>query len=364
MILMVEKVKNRGWKFWLNIITLTAVVLLVFFSRHELVEAWNVLLTIHNWWLLLLLLPLQILVYYSMSEIGMSYLEKRKQIKKYHWWTKTILSLELNFVNHVLPSGGASGFSYSIWRLKGLGVDSVHATMAMLIRTVVSFVAFVPLLILAVLWIAVSNQDSNFLMFVATGAAFGLIFTVLFGMFLIGDRARLLTYVDWLTGAINTVVKKITFGRKKHTVNKEKMKEKTVEFHKDYEMLMREKSALKKPILWGIVWILADVAMFEVTFIALGHLIDPMILLLAYGASCVASFLMLTPGGTGAYESAFIVVLASAGVAGGLAVSGTLLTRIILVLGTLVSGYYFYHKAINTGKSKNHPNLTRPKLKK
>jgi uncharacterized protein YacL len=49
----------------------------------------------------------------------------------------------------------------------------------------------------------------------------------------------------------------------------------------------------------------------------------------------------------GAYEAMFIVVLISNGVASDVASAGTLLTRVILVIGTLLSGYYFYHKALN-----------------
>jgi uncharacterized protein (TIRG00374 family) len=344
---MVEKLKKRGFKFYLNIVTMIAVALLIWFSRDDLMQAWFLLGQVNLWWLLLLI-PLQALVYYSMSEIGMSYLEKRRQIKKMHWWNKTIFSLELNFVNHVLPSAGASGFSYGLWRLARLGVDKVHATMSQLIRTIISFAAFAPLLILASIWIALTNQAHTFLVLVAVAASCVLILVMFFGSYLISNRTQMMRFGGWLARTVNHVARKATFHKlKKPVLNPERVEHTFGELNTDYVKLMQEKKALRMPFVWGIIWILADIAMFEVTFIAMGTFVDPMVLLLAYGAACVAGFFVLTPGGVGAYEAMFIVVLISNGVAGDVASAGTLLTRVILVIGTLLSGYYFYHKALN-----------------
>ena len=338
--------KKRGFRFYLNIVTIIAVVLLIWFARYDLAKAWSMLSQVNLLWLILLI-PLQIIVYYSMSEIGMNYLESRNQMKKQHWWTKAIIALELNFVNHILPSGGASGFSYGLWRMKGLGVDTVHATMSQLIRTIISFVAFAPLLIIAAFWVAVSNQGNGTMVMVATAASCALISGVIIGSYLMSSRRRTINFVNWTTKVINRVVEKLTFRREKTILSPERMTEHAENFHGDFIKLMGEKKTLRVPFIWGIIWILADVAMFEVTFIAMGTFVDPMVLLLAYGASCAVGFVVLTPGGTGAYEAAFIVVLVSCGVDGGLASAGTLLTRVILVIGTIASGYYFYHKAIN-----------------
>lgn len=359
---MAEKPRKRGFRFYLNIITIVAVVLLIWFARHDLVEAWSLLGRVNLWWLLLLI-PLQIIVYYSMSEIGMSYLEKRGQMAKQHWWTKTIIALELNFVNHVLPSGGASGFSYGLWRMKGLGVSTVHATMSQLIRTIISFVAFAPLLIIAAFWIAVTDQGHGTIVMIATTVSCALIGGVMIGSYLMSSRKRTVNFVNWATKLINKVVNKLTFGREKTILNPERMSEHAENFHRDFVKLLSEKKTLRKPFVWGIIWILADVAMFEVTFVAMGTFVDPMVLMLAYGASCVAGFVVLTPGGTGAYEAAFILVLVANSVEGGVASAGTLLTRVILVIGTVATGYYFYHKAINQ-KNLAEKHLHRPRIKR
>ncbi|MCL1929721.1 flippase-like domain-containing protein [Candidatus Saccharibacteria bacterium] len=358
---MTQQRKKRGFRFYLNIITIIAVILLIWFARHNLAKAWSLLSQVNIWWLLLLV-PLQITVYYSMSEIGMSYLERRKQMKKQRWWTKAIIALELNFVNHVLPSGGASGFSYGLWRMKGLGVETVHATMGQLVRTIISFVAFAPLLIVAAFWIAITDQGHGTIVMVATAASCALISSVIVGSYLMSSRKRTVNFVNWATKTVNRIVKKVTFGREKTILSPERMAEHANNFHGDFVGLIKDKKALRKPFVWGIILLLAEVSMFEVTFMAMGAFVDPMVLLLAYGASCVAGFVVFTPGGAGAYEATFILVLIANGVDGGVASAGTLLTRVILVIGTVATGYYFYHKAINR-KNLAEQHLHRPRIK-
>src|SRR5690606_26360485 len=81
-------------------------------------------------------------------------------------------------------------------------------------------------------------------------------------------------------------------------------------------------------------------------FWALGAPVDPAIVLIAYGLSSITAITVVTPGGAGAYEAVMIAFLASAGVAADIAIAGTLLARVILMVGTIVFGYLFYQDTI------------------
>jgi uncharacterized membrane protein YbhN (UPF0104 family) len=52
------------------------------------------------------------------------------------------------------------------------------------------------------------------------------------------------------------------------------------------------------------------------------------------------------PGGIGVYEPLMVGVLLSAGVPSGVAVSATLVSRVISLLLALSSGYFLYHRAL------------------
>lgn len=60
----------------------------------------------------------------------------------------------------------------------------------------------------------------------------------------------------------------------------------------------------------------------------------------------IAGLVVVTPGGTGAFEAVMIGFLAISGVNRGEAIAGIVLTRVILLLGTIVLGYAFYQRAI------------------
>ena len=46
-----------------------------------------------------------------------------------------------NLVNHIFPSGGVSGISYTTWRMHKLGVSSARSTFAQVIRYVTGFLS-------------------------------------------------------------------------------------------------------------------------------------------------------------------------------------------------------------------------------
>ena len=107
-----------------------------------------------NIWVLLLLIPEQILMYYAAGQIYFAFLKQRKNFKMTQA-RLTRISLEINFVNHALPSGGASGLAYLIWRLKDMGITAGQISFVHILRyaicalanTVQTFIAIAVVLI-------------------------------------------------------------------------------------------------------------------------------------------------------------------------------------------------------------------------
>lgn len=315
-------------------------------------QAWFLLETVKIWWLLLLL-PLQLLAYYAWGQMSMSYLEQRQQVKKLSWREKVKYSLGTNFVDHIMPSGGVSGASYAIWRLRKLGVNKTHAMMSQLVDATMGFVSIIPLLLVAVAWVSITNQANGMMVMLSVGFSVGLLLVILFGSFLVSSQKLMVSFGTFLAKTVNKAVKVLSFGKyKKQLVPVKKMEDFFLALNGDYERLMKEKKVLKQPFIWGLVWTLADILMYEVVFISMGTFVDPMVLVLARSASTLAGMLVLIPAGIGAMEATFILVLVSSGVVGEVASAGILLTRVILLIGTLTTGYYFYNKAINPNKIK------------
>ena len=141
---------------WLNLVTIILMLLILFLARDDLVAAWHLLGQV-NPWILSLVLPVQFISYYAGGAMIFSYLRQKGDLKKVSNIEATKMALELNFVNHVLPSGGVSGLSYMTWRLSKLGVATGRATLAQVVRFAATFGAFVVLLVISVILITRSR---------------------------------------------------------------------------------------------------------------------------------------------------------------------------------------------------------------
>ncbi|MDR3152093.1 MAG: flippase-like domain-containing protein [Bifidobacteriaceae bacterium] len=329
-----------------SIVSVLAVALIVYFARDELIQAFYLLEKLNLWWLIWLL-PLQLLVYYSMSEAGISYLEQINQIKNISWWTKIKIALELNFVNHILPSGGASGVGYGLWRLKTVGVEKTYATLTQIIRLIAGYIAYVPILIICVLLSILSDNSHYILEIAATGIVIFSLGLVIWLGYILTKKSRLTKITENFVRFVNLLVRIISWGKAKQAVQEAKFKKTIIKFSDIYSQLFVNKKLLIKPFIWGIVWITGDALMFEITFLSLGQGINLTTIFLAYGFAGISGFIFMTPGGAGAYEAAFIFILVWCSVSGPLAASGVILTRTILMFCTLVSGSFFYYRALH-----------------
>lgn len=341
-----------SFRTWLSVATLVLLAVIIFLARQEIAHAWDLLANV-NIWILLLLIPGQILVYYAAGEMIFEYLRAKKSINKVSRFELTRMALEMNFVNHVLPSGGVSGISYMGWRLGHYGVSPGRATMAQVVRYAMGFASFVALLVVAVLMVTIDGNVNRWIILVSAGLVGAMVLTVVGGIFLLSSKKRLDQFSEWMVRFVNRLVRKITFGRIRSVLKLENMAGFFNDLHLDFLELRREKKILMKPFLWGLVFNLADAALFFITFWALGTIVNPAPILIAYGLASMAGFFVVTPGGAGAYEAIMVAFLAVAGVMSGVAIAGILLTRVIMLIGTIALGYIFYqHALLRYGKIK------------
>lgn len=332
-------------RIWVSIITVFLLGLIIYLAWGEIVHAW-VLLTQINIWILALLIPVQIMAYFAAGEMMFSYLRAKHAMKKITLYEQARMALEMNFVNHVLPSGGVSGISYMNWRLKPYDISAGRATAAQFVRYAAQFAAYIVLLLLAVIWITLDGNMNRWVIllsiFIVLMMTLG---TVLIGA-LVSSKSRSEWFAEWLVRALRRVVRAVTFGRIKLSLAAGPIASFFIELHDEYETLRRDQRLLLKPFLWGLLFNLLDVALFTITFWALGTPVSPAPILIAYGLASIAAIIAVTPGGAGVYEAIMVSFLATAGIGAGVAIAGTLVTRVIVLIGTIGLGYAFYQHAI------------------
>ncbi len=329
----------------ISLITLFLLIAVLFTARHEIAVAWKLISEV-NVWILALLIPMQALVYFAAGEMMFTYLRGKHAIRNIPRLTLTRMALELNFVNHILPSGGVSGISYMSWRLSKYGVPPGRATMSQIVRYTAGFLAFLTLLLISVVLITLDSGIDRFIILVSSVLASTIVCFIIFGIYIISSSTRLEGFAQGSTKAINGGVRKLSFGHKTHTVELHKVQQFFHDIHKDYVELRADKGLLLKPYLWGLIYNAADVGLFIIGFWALGYAVNPAAIVIAYGIASIAGFIVITPGGAGAYEALMIGFLGTAGIPSGVVIAGVLLTRVVLLIGTVLSGYFFYQLTI------------------
>jgi len=334
-----------SFRSWATIITLVLLTIVMIAAWPEIVKAWELMGQV-DLWILLLLIPVQFLSYYATGGIMFSYLRAKGNLEDMSHWSTTRLALELNFVNHILPSGGAAGFSYLAWVLKKHKVSVARSTMAQLIRFVMTFMSFVVLLVAAMIVLAFRHQINSVTVIVglvlvvaAIGAAWG-------GIWLIKSKSRMQRFSAWISKTANRIVSFVTRGRKIDAVSHEAVLEFFEGLHDDYLAIRRERKILIKPFIWAVIANALDVALIWIAFWALGYPLDAAVLFIGFGLASIVAAVAVTPGGAGVYEAIMVAFLAASGVTPNVAIAGTLLARVVLLAGTILFGYVFYQLTI------------------
>ena len=339
--------KKISGRTWLSILTLLIIILVLFVSRKELVHAWRLLHEVNIWVLVALLIPLQFLSYYAQGETLFAYLRSQGQGKRISPLGFARLSLEMNFVNHVLPSAGVSGMSYMGWRLKHFGVPLTRSTAAQLVRVVATFGGYAVILGVAVLFMLLDGSLNRWISLV-TAFLVVAIFGMIIGMiYMLENNKKLPRLAKLLVGFANALIRIFTFGRIPRKISSaDPLIGFFAEVQKDYRKIMSNKKVLGLPIMWGVLFSLVEVAMFYSAFLSLGHPINPAPLVVAYGLAGAAAIFMVTPGGAGVYEVVMVGFLTVVGVDPRVGIAAIVLVRVLLMLGTILAGYYFYQQAI------------------
>ncbi len=307
-----------------------------------------------NPWILLLLIPEQILMYYAAGQIYFAFLKQRKNFKMTQA-KLTRISLEINFVNHALPSGGASGLAYLVWRLKDLNVTAGQISFIHILRYAICALAntaqtFIAIAI--VLFAGCVLPGKHWTLGLAALIALGIQLLILTVCLIVRKQKR----IDWLsdkaTKFVNGIMRKISRGKKRKILKENTVSKFFGDLRGDYLHMKQNKRILWKPAIWGAFYSFLELATYWVVACSLGH---PEVLpqiMIAEGVASVVGTVMVTPGGLGGYEGAMVLIMVATGVAPSVAMITVIVTRICVLLGTVISGWGFYQHALMSREDK------------
>ncbi len=334
---------RKRWKLILNIVTVSALVMLAYVVRKQLGQTIANLQRV-NIFALLLIIPIEAVNYDAYARMYRSMLKILKQEVSYKEMYK--VSLELNMVNHVFPSGGVTGFSYFSLRLRRYGVSAAKSTLVQTMKFGLLFISFEVLLVVGLLMLAIGGRANNLTILIAGSLSTLLVVGTLFVAYIIGSESRIHSFFTAITKGLNKAIHTV---RPKHpeTINITRLESVLLELHQNYLLLRSEYRQLFGPLVNALVANATEVAAVYVVYIAFGHWVNPGAVILAYAVANFAGLVSVLPGGLGIYEALMTGVLATAGVSPAISLPVTVMYRVFNMFVQITPGYYFYHKALH-----------------
>jgi len=334
-----ESFIKRRWKLLLNIITIGALVLLGVALRHQLASTLDNLTKVKAW-VLLLIIPIEAVNYHAQARLYKGLFQTVDE--KLSYGALLRVSLELNFVNHVFPSGGVSGISYFGFKMRELGVRATKATLVQTMKLLLLFVSFELLLFFGMLVLAISGKSSNLIILIGSGLTIVVLFGTGIFLYVIGSQTRINSFLTWMTTVLNRLIG-IFRTRHPETINVAKTRKVFEDFHRDYVLLKSRYRELKAPFWWALLANITEVLVIYVVYVAFGTRVNIGAVILAYGVANFAGLVSVLPGGVGIYEALMTAVLVAAGVPARLSLPVTVMYRVLNTVLQLPPGYAFYH---------------------
>ena len=336
---------RRNWKLVVNLLTLAALGILVYAIRHQLGQTLKDLEHI-NVWVLLLIIPIEALNYHGQSKL---YERLFTTVgNKISYGSLYRVSLELNMVNHVFPSGGVTGLSYFSLRLRRYGLRAGKATLVHVLKLALTFLSFELLLLLGMFVLAAAGRASDLTILIGTAVTTLLVVGTFAFTYIIGSQTRINHVMTGLTRGLNKLIQ-VVRPKNPETINVEKARGAFDEAHDTYQQFRDRKGELKAPFWYALLMNATEVAAVYVVYISFGHWVNVGAVILAYAVANFAGLISVLPGGVGVYEALMVGIMSSAGVPAALTLPVIVMYRVVNTLVQIPIGYYLYHKALGEG---------------
>jgi uncharacterized protein (TIRG00374 family) len=339
-----HRIKRSKWRLVFTAVTFIALGILMYGVRKDIGSVIENLGKV-NTLALLLIIPLEIINYDVYARLYRSLFKILG--KKVSYWDMYKLNLELNFVNHILPSGGVSGISYFSVRVRAHGISGPKATLSQLMKLLLLYTSFQPLLIIGILLLAARGHANSLILVIATALVTLLVVGTFGFIYMIESRTRINAFLTTLTKIINKILSFVR--RKPETINVEGAQVAFNELHDNYKLFKENWRQLKMPFVYMFIANFTEVAAIYVVYVAFGQLVNIGAVILAYAVANFAGLISVLPAGIGVYEGLMTGVLAATGIPAGLSIPVTIMYRVLNMGIQLVPGYFFYQKAMRSG---------------
>ncbi|HEU5187303.1 MAG TPA: flippase-like domain-containing protein, partial [Candidatus Saccharimonadales bacterium] len=208
-----------------------------------------------------------------------------------------------------------------------------------------AFIVYIAFMFVSLFLLAIEGKASSMVILMISIIVVTLIFCTLVVVYVVGSKDRIVGFTRALAAFLNKLIHVI------HRKNPEVIKLGTVErtfmeLHEDFVLLKQNILEMRWAFLWITIACLAELGLLYAVFVAHGVWVNPGVVVVALVVASTAGLIAALPGGLGVFEPLMSAIFIAMGVPAGLALSVTLVFRIITLLLTLITGYPLYQKEI------------------
>ncbi|PID31835.1 hypothetical protein CR970_03655 [Candidatus Saccharibacteria bacterium] len=342
---------SHNWRPILNVLTIVAMVALVYALREQILDTLRNLGNV-QWWALLLMIPLQIANYDAYARMYRSILQHLKHRVSYRDMYR--VTLELTFVNHAFPSGGISGISYFGLRLKSFGVRASASTLVQLIKFVLIFISFQILIAFGLLALAIGGKANNVMLLFAGVLATLTVVGTLLGGYIVGDKQRIKSTFRTLTNWANRAIRLVRRGTPE-AISIQRLEGFANDMHDDFRELRTDPRLIKRLVWLGLAANVTEILTLYMVYLAFGEWVNVGAVIIAYAVANFAGLIAVLPGGVGVYEVLMTGILAAGGIPVALSIPVVVMYRVLSMAIQLIPGGILYHKALVDSHAKKQP---------
>ena len=346
---MAKKKRRFSFRTILSILTIFLVAYVVYQNWPDILETLNHLQET-NVFVLLLLIPEQLFMYYACGQIFFSYLRNRKNVQKFSDGEILRISTELNFVNHAIPAGGVGGLAFLTYRLMPYNVSAGQASFLYLFRYAVTTVINYAQALVAIVILLIFNlipSDAMWIIPVSLFMNMGVFFFLWLVVYIASSEKRIEFFSRTVSKLMNVAVRFFTFGHKKQLMRYDKISSYFADIHESVKIAKENKRYLKKPAMWGLIYSFCEITTYWIVAISLGR--PELLPFIMVGEAIGSVFDGIVPYGL--YELGMAGVMIALGVDFPTATIITVMTRVITLVFTIASGAWPYYKAIQGKKN-------------
>lgn len=329
---------RRHWRLGLAFVIVGVVIAVVFIQRHELFEAGRLLSTAHFPWIVAALIT-QSLVYLCFSAVYWRSLH----LLGYHVRLRSLYGVAFVgvFLGRVFPAGGTSTFAFLLYQLRRRGIPDGTGAVAVTLDGLSYLMAFFTLLTGGFLYLFTHGElKVNQVLIVALVT----LAIILFGMYVWGlsrDRALLTRRALALKSRIARL-----FGR---SWGDTRVLAFIAEMYEGAALIGRDRFGFIQLVGLHLSALLLDCVTLLLLFWSINLWPHFSVVLLSYSLAYFISTLSSLPGGGATFEATMTVTMTTLGIANPVALSVTLLYRVLafwlpLLISAIIYRRVHYHR--------------------